>query len=165
MVGVDHEENYDNSYASINFKVYLDKEEGIPAYESGTMIYNTPQKALVDNYDMVTKASAKYKKMETTVRKTKVKKVTIRSAKSTKKKQIKIIWKKASGVSGYEVLYSADRRFKKAKTRTVSKSKTSLQIKGLKRRKIYNVRVRAYKTVYGKKVYGKYSKALKTKIR
>ena len=145
---------------------YTKESKGkIQAAQAAYAALTEAQKALVDNYDMVTKASAKYKKMETTVRKTKVKKVTIRSAKSTKKKQIKIIWKKASGVSGYEVQYSADRRFKKAKTRTVSKSKISLQIKGLKRRKIYNVRVRAYKTVYGKKVYGKYSKALKTKIR
>ena len=74
-----------------------------------------------------------------------------------------------TGAKGYEVQYSLNKKFKKAKTKTVDIKKTkklSLTIKKLKKSKTYYVRVRAYATdASGKKVPGKWSKTKKVKIR
>lgn len=45
--------------------------------------------------------------------KTKNKSVTLKSAKSSKKKKINVKWKKRSGVSGYQVMWSTTSNFKK----------------------------------------------------
>lgn len=137
-------------------KARIDK--AISAYQ----VLSEQQKAFVDNYSLAVKASAEYRKMESTVQRTRVQKVTLKSAKS-KKQQIRLVWKKVRGASGYEVQYSTDKKFRRGKKKSVSK--TTLQIKKLKRKKVYSVRVRAYKRVYGKKIYGAYSKIRKVKIR
>lgn len=97
----------------------------------------------------------------------KVKKATVKKAKSAKKKTITVQWKKLSGVTGYQVQAALDKKFKKGKkTYTVKKAKTTKKtIKKLKSKKKYYVRVRAYKTVKGKKYYGSWSKAKKVKVR
>lgn len=75
----------------------------------------------------------------------------------TSKKSITVYWKKMTA-SGFQVQYSTNSKFKKAKAVTVKGSgKTSAKIKSLKKGKKYYVRVRAYKTVNGKKVYGSWS--------
>ncbi len=86
------------------------------------------------------------------------------------KKSFKVTFKKVSGVSGYQVQYSTDKKFKKnKKTVGVKKAKTSATVKKLKSNKKYYVRVRTYKTVRinGKsaKIYSSWSKikSVKTK--
>lgn len=100
-------------------------------------------------------------------KKVSVKKVTLKKVKSTKKKTITVQWKKVSGVTGYQVQIALNKTFKKGKkTYTVKKAKTVKKtVKRLKRKKKYYVRVRAYKTVKGKKYYGKWSKVKKVKVR
>lgn len=69
-------------------------------------------------------------------------------------------WKKVSGVTGYQVKYSTSSKFAKDKTKTVKVSKASTAsktISGLTSRKKYYVRLRAYKTVNGKKYYSSWS--------
>jgi urease beta subunit len=102
--------------------------------------------------------------------KTATKKVTIRvvpnktsitKLKSTSKSKINITYKKKTGATGYEVVYSTSKTFKAAKTKTKlikGKSKNKAVIKGLKAGKKYYVKVRAYKTIDGKKYYSSYSK-------
>ena len=65
------------------------------------------------------------------------------------KKGFKVTWKKqASQTSGYQVQYSTSSKFKKAKTVTISKNKTtSKSVSKLSAKKKYYVRVRTYKTV------------------
>ena len=81
------------------------------------------------------------------------------------KKGFKVTWKKqATQTTGYEVQYSASSKFKKAKTVTISKNKTTSKSVGkLSAKKKYYVRVRTYKTVKvnGKnvKLYSGWSKA------
>ena len=81
------------------------------------------------------------------------------------KKGFKVTWKKqATQTSGYQVQYSTSSKFKKAKTVTVSKNKTtSKSVSKLSAKKKYYVRVRTYKTVKvnGKnvKLYSGWSKA------
>ena len=83
--------------------------------------------------------------------------------KNQKKFKVKVIWKKLTNVSGYQIQYAPNKKFKKAKSKTVKT--TSAMIKKLKKKKTYFVRVRAYKLVDGKKVYGKWSAVKKVKIK
>ena len=80
-----------------------------------------------------------------------------------KKKTLKASWKKLTNISGYQIQYAPNKKFKKAKRKTVKS--TSITIKKLKKKKTYFVRVRAYKLVDGKKVYGKWSAVKKVKIK
>ena len=82
---------------------------------------------------------------------------------TSKKKQIKFTWGRVKNCSGYQVQYSTSKSFKSAKTVTVKNQKTcSATLKKLKSGKKYYIRVRAYKTVNGKKIYGNWSTTSKT---
>ena len=84
-----------------------------------------------------------------------------------KKKALVVYWNKIADASGYQIQIATDKKFKKnKKTITVAKQNASKKtVKKLKAKKKYFVRVRAYKIVDGKKVYGKWSKikSVKTK--
>lgn len=85
----------------------------------------------------------------------------------SKKKALVVYWNKIANVSGYQIQVATDKKFKKnKKTITVAKQNANKKtVKKLKAKKKYFVRVRAYKIVDGKKVYGKCSKikSVKTK--
>lgn len=98
-------------------------------------------------------------------RKTKVKKVSLSSVKSTRKKQLTVTWKKLKGIDGYELSYAANNKFKKAAKKHIGKLKTRTVINKAKSKKTYFVRIRAYKKVNGQKVYGSYSKVKKEKVK
>ena len=78
------------------------------------------------------------------------------------KKKVTVKIKKAS-VSGYQIKYASNKNFKKAKTRNTRK--TIYTIKSLRSKKKCYVKVRAYKVVKGKKIYGSYSKVLKVTVK
>ena len=87
------------------------------------------------------------------------KEVTIQTVKRTASKKAKITWKKLNeGEIFYEVQYSLSKKFKKKDTVTKTLKRTTITISKLNKNKKYYVRVRAYKVVNGKKVYGSYSK-------
>lgn len=98
-----------------------------------------------------------------TIGKTKVKKVVRK--KSAKK--ISVTLKKVNKASGYQVAVSTSKKFTKKTTITknFSKRKTTFKSKKLKSNKKYYCRARAYKKVNGKKVFGKWTKAKKVKIK
>lgn len=81
------------------------------------------------------------------------------------KKQLTIKWKKNTKASGYQVVYSTNKKFTGKKTVRKAKTTTSYKIKGLKKGKKYYVKVRSYKTVNGKRIYGAYSTAQKATIK
>ncbi len=94
--------------------------------------------------------------------------VSLKDLRSKKKKEIIAEWKKISGVTGYEVMYSTSKKFTKKTTKTVTIKKQSTYktiIKKLKSKKKYYVKVRAYKTVNKVKVYGSYSKVKSIKCK
>lgn len=94
--------------------------------------------------------------------------VSLKDLRSKKKKEIIAEWKKISGVTGYEVMYSTSKKFTKKTTKTVTIKKQSTYktiIKKLKSKKKYYVKVRAYKTVNKVKVYGAYSKVKNIKCK
>ncbi|MGN0522350.1 MAG: fibronectin type III domain-containing protein [Eubacterium sp.] len=108
----------------------------------------------------VTFNGVKYEGTMTTTFTIKPKKQTLSSVKSNKSKQITVKWKKDSNVSGYQVQYSTSSKFTSGTRKTITISKnttTSKTISKLKSNKKYYVRVRAYKTIDGKKVYGAWS--------
>lgn len=77
---------------------------------------------------------------------------------STKAKQIKIKWSKLNLGTGYEVYQSTSKNGKYKKIAKITNYKTtSYTKKSLTSKKTYYYKVRAYKTINGKKVYGKYS--------
>lgn len=88
----------------------------------------------------------------------------VKNAKVTNKKGRKAVVKftKAAGVKGYQVTYSANKNFKSAKNKNVTKN--SITLSGLKKNTVYYVKVRAYTNINGKKVYGAYSTKVKVSI-
>lgn len=84
------------------------------------------------------------------------------SIKSAGSNNIKLTWEKVS-VTGYEIYSSTDnKKWTKIKTIT-SNSTLEYNNKKLKPNKTYYYKARAYKTVKGKKYYGKYSSVVSTK--
>jgi hypothetical protein len=82
---------------------------------------------------------------------------TVTSLTSPKTSQIKVVWTKDSMATAYEVNISSKRDFSTQKTYTVSTKYKSKTIGSLTSGKVYYVRVRSYKSISGKRVYGKYS--------
>ena len=82
-------------------------------------------------------------------------------------KSLKATWYKASAqTSGYQISCATNKSFKRAKiTRVKGVKKTSAEVKKLKGKTKYFVRIRAYKTVKGKTFYSGWSavKTVKTK--
>lgn len=97
---------------------------------------------------------------------TKPNKVKISKIKSTAKKEMNIYWKKISNSTGYELQYSLKNNFKGKKSVKIKSKKTlNKTIKNLKSNKKYYIRIRAYKLVDGKKIYGDFSKVKNIKIK
>ena len=78
------------------------------------------------------------------------------------KKKLELTWEKLSGAAGYQIQISTKRNFKGANKISISKSKKTYTKKGLKSKKKYYIRIRAYMTYKDadnktKKVYGKWT--------
>ncbi|MFQ9515224.1 MAG: hypothetical protein ACLRZ9_05285 [Eubacterium sp.] len=96
-----------------------------------------------------------------------VKKLKVKKFKTKKKKKsIKITWKKNKYADGYKIVYAANKKLKKSRKVFVkSGKKKSRTIKKLKQKKYYYVKMKAYKIVNGKRVYGKWTKIKKVKTK
>ena len=86
-------------------------------------------------------------------------KVTAKKLTSPKKKTIKLIWTKSKGgVTGYQVQIAMNKKFTKGKVSYIVKASAAAKtIKGLKSKKTYYARVRAYKIVVKTKYFGAWS--------
>lgn len=82
-------------------------------------------------------------------------KSTLSTLKSTKKGGLTISWKETPYVTGYEVYAKKDGETAYKRVRTTTAKTTT--VKGLISKKKYFIKVRAYKTVDGKKYYGAFS--------
>ena len=90
----------------------------------------------------------------------------LRATKSGHK--IKATWKKVGGsASGYQIYWAKDKNFKKvvSKTTVSGQKKTSYTGKNFTKGKRYYVKVRAYKTVNGNKIYGAWSNVRNVKAK
>lgn len=125
------------------------KENNIPFESIGVYTEpTTPPTTETPNKTAITTTSPIHKpaKNEPTI---KTKKATIKKLTATKKKALKVTWKKVSGAKGYEIKLATNRKFTKNKrTLKVKKgSSTGKVIKKLKSGKRYYVKLRAYKNV------------------
>ena len=94
-----------------------------------------------------------------------LKKSTLSSLK-TGKKSATLSWKTITGSTGYQVQYSTSKNFSKAKTvKIAGAGKRSTTIKKLTSKKTYYVRIRAYKIVNKKTVYGAWSVSKKVVVK
>ena len=124
---------------------------------------NSPSNTLLPN----NKVSAVSLDIQKTIKKAKIKKVTV---KSKTKKKLKITWKKISKATGYQIQLSKKKNFKNnIFNKQTTKNKITFS-KKLKSKKTYFVKVRAYYTYKNSKdevqsVYSKWSKKLKVKVK
>lgn len=88
----------------------------------------------------------------------------IKKLKNMKGKKVKVtLSKKVSGVTGYQVAYATKSSMKKQKIKSFKG--TGVTIKGLKNKKTYYFRVRAFVKINGNIVYGSWGKKKKIKIK
>lgn len=84
---------------------------------------------------------------------------------SNSSRSLKVTYKKVSGATGYQITYATNKNFKSAKTKYVSAKYGSATIKNLAKNKRYYVRVRAYKTINGKRYMGLGSSVKSVKVK
>lgn len=97
---------------------------------------------------------------------TKPKKVKGLKLKKSGKRNIKISWKRDKKVTGYQIVMRVGTKGKYKVIKTITKNKKTTYIKKkLKKKKKYYIKVRAYKKINGKKVYGPYCKAKRINIK
>lgn len=95
-----------------------------------------------------------------------VKKVTGVKVKKAAKKSLIVTWRWFVSQDGFEVQYALNKSFtKKKKTKRYDFYAERVKLRGLKRKKTYYVRVRAFKKVGTEKVYGKWSITKKCKVK
>lgn len=142
-----------------NKKVYFKSLNGKIATIQNADDYNAMIKAKAPGITKIVITSQENSKIKKEITVTvKPNKVTSLKKSSTKKNSVKLSWKKVSGATGYEI-YQGSKRIK-AECKT-----TSYTVKKLKKNTSYKFKVRAYKKVGSKKVYGSYSMTLKVKTK
>lgn len=94
-------------------------------------------------------------------------KVTSVNAKASGKGAILVSWKKDKNATGYEIAYSTKKDFKSDTKKLLVKknSVSSKKVLNCKSGKTIYVKVRSYKTVDGKKIYGAYSTVKKISVK
>lgn len=97
---------------------------------------------------------------------TKPNKITSLKVSQRNKTSVKLSWKKVSGASGYRVYrYNASKK-KYEKIATIKKASTvKFTDSKLKSKKTYQYKVRAFRSVSGKNIYGSYSDILKVRTK
>ncbi len=95
------------------------------------------------------------------------KRVSITKVASPRKGRLKVAWKKDAQSTGYQVIVARNSKFTKGKRTSLISRKTTRTktFTGLKKRTMYYVKVRAYKRVDGRNLYGAYSNTMRIKIR
>lgn len=151
------------------------KKSYFTVYPNIAAAYNVAN-SLVYKYnpsqDSINQAVAALRAAELNPQNPVIAKVTIKSLKKAKGGKVKITLKKVANATGYKIKYSNNKKYKNKpaqgkicknitkKTLTYTTQKIGL----LKDKRIY-VRVRAYKSVNGKKVWGPWSAKKKIKLK
>lgn len=102
----------------------------------------------------------------------KPRKIKLLAIKNIQGRQMSVYWKQDASVEGVQILYSTNRNFKKAKKISVGRNhlyygngKNYTLIGKLKKKKTYYVKLRAYGSADGKRIYGAYSNVKSVKIK
>lgn len=150
---------------------------------SGKLSYSSNNKSVSVNSrgkvtiaaNFVGRAEIKIKVKDSGIYKSAVKTITITvnpantkivSVGSPSSRKLKVKWKKNTAVTGYQIQYADNKKYKKAVTKTISrKSVTTAAYSGLKTKKLYYVRIRTYKKVSGKRFYSSWSSPKRVRIK
>lgn len=93
-------------------------------------------------------------------------KIKLKKLKNGKNKQIRVFWKKVKDAEGYVIQYAVKSSFKGKKTITVRDGKAAEKdIRKLVGGKKYFVRIKAYRTVNGEKIFTGYSKRKSIRVK
>lgn len=87
------------------------------------------------------------------------------SVKSRKSRRISIKWRKQNAVAGYQVQLAKDRGFRKGKKTKTAFQREYVWTSGLKKKKTYYIRVRAYNYEKGNRQYGAWSAVKKVRVK
>ena len=130
-----------------------------------TISYSKSTRKAIGKYTITMKGKGNYSGSISKTYKIIPKKMTVKSAKSSSKKKLTVKWTKISGsVTKYQIRYRV-KGTSAWKTKTVSSSKSSYTLSGLKSGKTYQIQIRAYKTVNGTKYYGNWSGTKTAKVK
>lgn len=107
-----------------------------------------------------------YSGKQTVSFKIKPKKVQFKSLGTPAAKRIKAVWKAQKGkITGYQIQYSLNKNFTKAKTKSKLVKANQALLKSLKPGKTYYIRVRAFKKTSEGRIYGSFSKVKRVKVK
>lgn len=84
---------------------------------------------------------------------------------NNKSKKAVITVKKISGVKGYRAFISTNKKFKGKSAKSLFSKRNKITFSKLKAKKTYYIKVCGYKTINGKKVYGRFSTVKKIKLK
>ena len=133
----------------------------VPVHEISESNICTETTGINVNEEITVTSNSKQTEVVTKPVRTSVKKI------SVKKRKLIIKWRRAKKfVSGYQIQYSANKKLKNKKTKTVKGvQKLSVKTRQLRKCKKYYVRIRTYIWVNGRKVYSDWSKIKMKKIK
>ena len=165
-------DDYDNPIF-YRFECYSSFLELTPNYRESEVQTTENNQPTSNNNQTTTKkrnsvSNSSYGQNSSSGKKKKVKKpkrVVIKKAYNDKKRRICLIWKGRDTDNGYQIKYTYNKKTKKITVGRYFYDEQVYIIKNLKKNKKYSIRIRAFIKKSGKKVYGKWSKVKKVKVR
>lgn len=94
---------------------------------------------------------------------TKVASTTLKAKKKNRK--IKLSWKKVNGAKGYQIYQASKKKGKYKKIKSIASGTKKKCTYKVKKGGTYFIKIRAYSKINKKKVYGKFSKVIKIKVK
>lgn len=154
---------------STNTIEWESSNESVAEVYNGTITAKKAGKATIRAYtENGVKASCSVtvqKNYDKEIKKVTSAKAKITSAKNVKGKTIRLKLKRMSDCNGFYIQYGVKKNFKGAKSGTINKKYTIVDIPGLRKGKTYYVRARVYKKIGNKVYYGKWSNVKKVKVK
>ncbi len=139
-----------------------EKTTEVTTEEKTTEVTTEEKTTEVTTEEKTTEVTTEEKSSEATIE-AMPKKVTKLKLKALHSRKVMITWKKEKTSKGYQIVYATENKFK---NRKVKSCKTAgIVLKKLKINKTYYIKVRAYRKINGKNVYGPWSKVKKVKIK
>ena len=146
--------------------VKLNVTEATTQAAATTQATATTQTVATTQTAATTQAAATTEKSQKHTKQIKVKKVTGVKLGLSKGNAINVTYKKNTKAAGYEIYCAKNKTFTKdVNIYTTKKDVTKKAIKNLTKNQEYYVKVRAYQTSDGEKVYGNFSKVQKLKVK
>ena len=152
-----------------NGKRFYQNYDHIYCYAGSTYTESPAVKLSKGTYYLKVQAYAKNaveKEYTLCVNKIENRKTSVTSVKSTAYNKLKVSWKVVPAATSYQIYRSNSKDGKYSKVKTISKGSTTSYKNGkLKKSTTYYYKIRAYRKVNGKKVYGSYSSVVSVKTK